>query len=132
MEIAEGGPVIAVASKFTEIFPAAAFSVLVPGVGPRTQPPTVARPCALVVTEPPETVPPPAAAVNVTVTPGIGPAALVTTTEGGVGTGVPYFTAWLLPPLMAMEVGWVPLGPPLSPPHAAASSADVRAMSLSA
>jgi hypothetical protein len=67
--------------------PLVAVSVLPPAAVPSVQLPTVAIPLALVVAEPPATLPPPDATANVTATPFTGfPAASLTITLGGVAT----------------------------------------------
>jgi hypothetical protein len=93
--------------------PAVAVRVLVPGVAPSVQLPTVATPEALEVAGEPATVPPPLATANVTLTPFTGfPLASLTVTAGAMTTAVP--AAVLCPsPAVIVRLAAVPPPPPL-------------------
>src|SRR5712691_1961814 len=79
--------------------------LFVPAVVPSVQLATVAIPLAFVVCEPPVTLPPPAKAEKVTLTPATGLLfASRTITDGGVVTAVPTVALWPVPLFAAIWV----------------------------
>src|SRR3954471_20398193 len=104
--IAAIGPTVAVAVNVTVSEPAVAVSELGPTVVPRIQLATLAMPLASVVAVAPETLPPPLATLNVTLTPATGLLfASFNSTEGATATAVPFMALCASPALLVRLVG---------------------------